>query len=184
MLLFIMNKNKILMLLFTGFILSSSSCDRERDESLDDKLSLEKIDYNGNELRIDGYFICLHGFAPYFLYRNGIIMGGTGEKNNDISIMEEWFRNGSYATHAQKYKYDWGIFQISGNQIKYEKWAPVQGPLLAATYEGVILNDTTFVINKSYRVQDAGKKAPSELHWEYHFKQFSPKPDSTNRFIP
>jgi hypothetical protein len=179
-----MNKIKILVMITLYTILSSSSCEGERNENLDDKLTLEKNDYNGNELRIDGYYICSHGFVPYFLYRNGIIMGGTGEKNNDTSIMEEWFRNGSYATNAQKYKYDWGVFQIDGNQIKYEKWVPVNGPFPAVTYEGVILNDTTFVINKSYRAKDIGKKAPSEIHWEYHFKQFSPKPDSTNRFIP
>ena len=99
-----MDNRKIYVLISISITLSISNCKWERDESLDDKLTLEKIDYIGNELRIDGYYICSHCFAPYFLYRNGIIMGGTGEKNNDISVMEEWLRNGSYATWAKKYE--------------------------------------------------------------------------------
>ena len=190
MLLFIMNKIKMLVLLIAGLILSSSSCDRERDESLDDKLSLEKIDYKGTELRIDGYYrrynyvdkeTVPRSVTPLILYRNGVILGDVGVPIDRTTQMEEWFKNGFYVSNSKKYQ--WGVFQINGNLIKYEKWAPVQGTLLAATYEGVILNDTTFVINKSYRAMDAGKKAPSELNWEYHFKQISPKPDSTNRFI-
>ncbi len=98
--------------------------------------------------------------------------------------MEEWCINGFYASVSAKYKYDWGVFQIDGTQIKYEKWVASEGPFSAFTYEGVILNDTTFVINKGYRMMDIDKKAPTEVNWEYHFKEFSPKPDSTNRFIP
>ena len=164
------------MLLSTGFILSSSSCDSKRNENLDDKLSLERVYYNGNELRIDGYYRRYNyvdkepeprGVTPFFLYRNGIIFGYAGVDIDKVSQMEEWFRNGNYVNNTSKYQ--WGVFQIDGEKIKYEKWTPVQGPLWAATYEGVILNDTTFVINKSYRANDAGKKAPSEHHWEYHF---------------
>ena len=66
------------MFLGVGFILSSSSCDRKMDESLDDKLSLERIDYNGKELRIDGYYFQNYVSDDYihifFLYQNGIIL--------------------------------------------------------------------------------------------------------------
>jgi hypothetical protein len=51
-----MDTIKMLMLLSTGFLFSSSGCDRERNERSDDKLTLEKVDYNGHELRIDGYY--------------------------------------------------------------------------------------------------------------------------------
>jgi hypothetical protein len=185
---YIMDKIKMLMLLSTGFILSSSSCDKERNESSDDKLSLERIDYNGNELIIDGYYYKKDPNRPQlsalFLYQNGTILYGSAFNIDNTNEVEERYRNGNYATNAAKYKYDWGVFQINGTQIKYEKWVPTNGPFPAVTYEGVILNDTTFVINKSYRALDAGKKAPTEHYWEYHFKEFSPKPDSTNRFIP
>ena len=179
------------MLLSASFVLSSSSCEREKDESLDDKLSLERVDYNGNELRIDGYFCRYnyvnkepepHGVTPYILYRNGIILGDVGVTADRISEMEENFKNGFYASNSKKYY--WGVFQINGDKIKYEKWVAGDPPMWAFTYEGVILNNTTFVINKYYRMADMNKKAPKEVYWEYHFKQFNPKPDSTNRFIP
>ncbi|MDR2914049.1 MAG: hypothetical protein LBV74_04340 [Tannerella sp.] len=184
-----MNKIKILVMISLYTLLSSSSCGR--DENNDDKLSLAKIAYNGNELRIDGYYCNYYyvdgksdprGITPFFLYKNGVIFGYVGSRVDRIDELEESFRNGEYVKTAEKYQ--WGVFQIEGSKIKYEKWATSEGPYRAFTYEGTILNDTTFVINKSYRAKDAGKKDPSEHHWEFHFKQFSPKPDSTNRFIP
>jgi hypothetical protein len=181
-----MNKIKILVMMGLYALLSSSSCGR--DENNDDKLSLAKIAYNGNEFRIDGYYYENDPYRPqfhvFFLYKNGIILDGNVIEVVKTIEKEEEYRNGYYATHAAKYKYKWGVFQIEGSKIKYEKWVPVQGPLRAVTYEGIILNDTTFVINKYYRMKDIDKKAPLEVNWEYHFKQFSPKPDSTNGFIP
>ena len=165
----------------------------KRDESLDDKLTLKRVGYNGNELRIDGYYRHYvyvgkepspRYVIPYILYRNGIIFGEDGASIDRIVEMEEQFRNGTYAIRAAERKWQWGVFQINGNQIKYEKWAPGETPFYAFTYEGMILNDTTFVINKYYRMRDVQNKAQTEVYWEYHFKQFSPKPDSTNRFIP
>ena len=190
MLLFIMDKIRMLMLLGAGFIFSSSGCNRERNESLDDKLTLERIAYNGNELRIGGYYYNNYysgeklSLTPYFLYKNGIILGGVSFRANEITEMEEKFRNGYYETLVTDIKYLWGVFQIDGNKIKYEKWVASEGPFSAFIYEGMILNDTTFVINKAYRMADINKKAPQEVYREYHFKQFTPKPDSTNRFIP
>jgi hypothetical protein len=124
----------------------------------------------------------LDGVIPYILYRNGIILGDVGAPIGKISEMEEWFRNGFYVNNSKKYY--WGVFQINGYKIKYEKWVPINEPFPAVTYEGVILNDTTFVINKYYRMKDIDKKAPTEVNRVYHFKQFNPRPDSTNRFIP
>ena len=165
-----------------------SSCEREKDESLDDKLSLERVDYSGNELRIDGYYYKNDPESPQisilFLYSNGIILYGGAFGIDETIKQEEKYMNGYHSTHAAKYKYYWGVFQINGSQIKYEKWVPVQGPLIAVTYEGVILNDTTFVITETYEMQNGQKKAPKEVYWEYHFKQFNPKPDNKNRFIP
>ncbi|MDR2916031.1 MAG: hypothetical protein LBV74_14600 [Tannerella sp.] len=186
-----MNKLKILVMITLNIILSSSGCDKERNESSDDRLVLEKMDYRGEELRIDGYYRRYNyvgkepkprSVTPFIFYRNGIILGDVGYPIDRISEMEEKFRDGFYATNAAKYQ--WGVFQIEGSKIKYEKWVPSDGPFSAFIYEGVILNDTTFIINKSYRMRDIDKKASTEVNWEYHFKPFSPKPDSTNRFIP
>jgi len=187
----IMKKISKLLILSLYLMFSSFSCLREgkRDESLDDKLTLKRINYTGNELRIDGYYYNIYyndkkepqGITPLFFYRNGIILGDVGVRIDKISEMEEWFRNGYYVNNAEKYQ--WGVFQIDGTKIKYEKWVPVQGPFVAVTYEGVILNNTTFVINQSYKMEKGNRIDLSKFDWTYHFKEFSPKPDSTNRFI-
>ena len=164
-------------------ILLSASCVR-RDESKDFPLTLEKIDYTGKELKTDGYYYrnFNSGSEPFigtcFFYRNGIFLNGTVFSVYDTIEKEENFRNGFYVTIvASKYKDLWGVFQIDGNQIKYEHWIPTEGGFYRTTSQkGTILNDTTFIINF-----DNGLEVTD---WTYHFKQFSPKPDSTNRFIP
>jgi len=44
--------------------------------------------------------------------------------------------------------------------------------------EGIILNDTTFQITK----YTSGSNV-SERNEVYHFREFHPKPDSTNKYI-
>ena len=63
----------------------------------------------------------------------------------------------------------------------FEKWYP-NSPGQPKVYirEGKILNDTTFHITASYRPDGSERREKDEI---YHFKQFSPKPDSTNNFV-
>ena len=69
-------------------------------------------------------------------------------------------------------KYVYGLFQIEVSIIKIEKWVPSSGgPTKAYLREGEILNDTTFYLMH---------REKKEI---YHFKQYSPKPDSTNKYI-
>ena len=79
-------------------------------------------------------------------------------------------------------KHDWGTFQINKDSIVFERWYPAE---VSKSYyrSGKILNDTTFVITESYRLRNGKKKEWREKNEVYHFKAFSPKPDSTNRFI-
>jgi hypothetical protein len=74
----------------------------------------------------------------------------------------------------------WGVFNIKDNIIKFERWYPGQGAKKAYVREGIILNDTTFHITKSYRSNGSELKDADEV---YHFRKFSPKPDSTNVFV-
>jgi hypothetical protein len=146
----------------------------------DDVLSIVRQDYQGNELRMNGYYY--HEitkeegtlYRRYALYRNGIIryLGA----NSDPDPIR--FQNGQHKTL-------WGVFQIKGKNIKYERWYPSSGgPLQSYVLSGIILNDTTFRITESYRMQKGIKTEESKENETYHFRKFSPKPDSTNRFIP
>ena len=116
----------------------------------------------------------------YFLYLNGVIINVNGYVINEG---EEEFRkriiDGSAISVIKRYQYKYGLFQISNNIIKIEKWAPGNGGFpLSFLKDGKILNDTTFVLynnSKEGEIDTIGNI--------YHFKQFSPKPDSTNKFI-
>jgi len=173
---------KILILIF---ILSLTvNCKKEK---LDDKLTMQRKEYIGNQLRIDGYYYYKYGNPEYismqFMYKNGIIMD-MGVSNKNIDAIETEILTPEYINAIKKYKCNWGVFQIENTSIKFEKWYPVSdGVYHAYVRSGAILNDTTFVINESYRFQDGQKTEIRSLNEIYRFKNFSPKPDSTNSFI-
>ena len=58
----------------------------------DEKLSLQREDYNGNELRIDGYYYWYNkennGTAVYFLFRNGVILLEGAFSSGDLNKIE------------------------------------------------------------------------------------------------
>jgi len=151
----------------------------------DDLLSLTLTPYNGNQLRIDGYYyqIGYDGktiFSPYFFYKNGILISPEG-MGNSLEEMDSYIKK--YYLDCQSYKkdkLDWGVFIVEGNIIKFGRWYPSERPLKAFIREGVILNDTTFQITKSYRSDSTEQRGKDEM---YYFRSFSPKPDSTNVYI-
>lgn len=96
---------------------------------------------------------------------------------------EQEYMNGSFKSFAKDIKYYWGRLIVEGSTIKFERWYPSSGgPLRVGVREGTILNDTTFHITESYRLQDGEKQDVKERDETYHFKALSPKPDSTNEF--
>ena len=84
------------------------------------KLTLEQEPYNGNKIRIDGYYY--HTYIGdkklmanvYFLYNNGVIINLGGYIVNEG---EQRFRkdiiNGSLISFAKRYKSHYGLFQIN-----------------------------------------------------------------------
>jgi len=148
----------------------------------DEKLTMRRVNYTGDELRIDGYYYCYFENTDitvvYFLFRNGILRSAGG-----YSRYIEDNREKEMVSYYDKYtKTDWGVFVIEGNTIQYEKW--VEGPsgvsLAINRCSGYVENDTTFHITESYY---SGRNETKQIDQTWHFKQFSPKPDSTNVYI-
>jgi hypothetical protein len=148
----------------------------------DDNLTLKRVDYKGNELRIDGYYYCYFEKTDitviYFLFRNGIIRntGGYSRYNEDNREQE------MVSYYGKSTKTDWGVFVIDGNKIQYEKWIEAPSGVRASINRrsGYIENDTTFHITESYYSGTGETKQVDEV---WHFKQFDNKPDSTNVYI-
>lgn len=168
-----------------GFILCFSILFSSCDKLLkNDELSLKRIPYFGNELRIDGYYYRKINndneefLNLYFFYSNGIVRYGGG---GYLSYEEVEDRIINHRLVDGRSRTDWGVFHITDNTIQFEMWYPSSGGG-APTYvrEGAIMNDTTFHITMSYRSNGKEKREKDEI---YHFRQFGLKPDSTNVFI-
>lgn len=153
----------------------------------DAQLSMVKRPYSDIGLRIDGYYYKFNNNRTsviiYFLYQTGIIQGGTTVQLANLSETEKWFKDGTFYQGSISYKIDWGIFNIDSSLIKFETWNPPDGggPLITRTNSGEILNDTTFHITKAW---ESDGDIYNNIDDTYHFKQFSPKPDSACPFIP
>lgn len=176
-------KNHTWILLALVFLVFSIACEKVLK---DENLTLKKSSYTGTELRLDGYYYFMNGqnlFETYFFYRNGISIhgGGNGSNTPPLQFIESQFVSESYLNSLKNCKTCWGIFRISGDNIWEEAWYPSSGGGLPVYIRyGKILNDTTFIITRSIHSKTGEE---NELNETYHFKQFSPKPDSTNKFI-
>lgn len=153
-----------------------------------EELTLPKQSYNGSELRIDGYYYLKYYpseneiyYSTYFLFQNGIILYGGAVKETELSRLENDFISYEWINTVRKHRDFWGVFNIKDDKILFERWYPNSPQPVPYIREGKILNDTTFHITVLYRPDGSER---SELNDIYHFKQFSPKPDSTNNFIP
>lgn len=153
----------------------------------DEDLTLKKHPYNGNEFRLDGYYYFLQKekiFSTYFFFRNGVVINGEAADPNSpdpIAFMDEVFSSESFADQIKRGKTRWGLFEIQGDSIVFERWVIAEGGYPVMRFSGNILNDTTFVITRAEYPQSGKVFQQNDL---YHFHAFSPKPDSTNVFIP
>lgn len=123
-------------------------------------------------------------YLLHFLYQDGTLLQFGGIKGNNNLNNQDYLAK--YIAESKTYinrenRTDWGVYIIDGNRIAFEKWEPSSGGgSKTVVRKGKVLNDTTFVITeklnhydgKIYHVQDT-----------FRFRAFSPKPDSTNRFI-
>jgi hypothetical protein len=154
----------------------------------DDDLTFIPDAYTGNELKIEGYYyrIDAYGYhSTYFFFLNGVMLDGGGVGGGvKLADWENEVRNGQLHEFAIALKHHWGVFIVKNKLIAFEKWVPRNGGdevTKAYRYSGEILNDTTFRIVSTERVDGSNSQI---VDWVFHFKQFTPKPDSTNSFIP
>jgi hypothetical protein len=173
----------ILILIMGLFVFAT--CKREKENAED--LTIPLSPYNGNELKTNGYYYRVSqdnmgntAYEIYFLYRNGVILYGGFPLLSELPEREISYSNGTYHTQASN-KTSWGRYDINGNQIRLEKWFPSSGGV-APVYmlSGTIINDTLFHLTASR--ESNGNNSVKTINQHFHFKQFSPKPDSTNSY--
>jgi hypothetical protein len=165
----------------TIVLFTNASCKKELHE-----LSMAKTPYIGNELRIDGFYYSNQVFTDYsgiaVFYRDGVCMNVYSriESQDTLSFIENGILlNESLMSNFRNTPNHIGVFQINAKSIEFETWEAGRDIITFSNY-GEILNDTTFLITKQVN-NDTGKS--ESLNLTYRFRQFSPKPDSTNSFI-
>lgn len=175
---------RTLILLCTLVLLNSSCCLFLYTEE-DDPLYTKKMDYNGNEIKLNGYYYKSNDTNYYseghFFYRNGIFID-VGGLRNSLSEYDEYIIDVMNYEYYKNQKACWGVFIIEDDKILLERWQPFN-PFRAYIKQGEILNDTTFQLTKIYRMVNEEKTDEIEINEIFHFREFSPKPDSTNVFI-
>jgi len=150
-------------------------------------LTIPLRSYNGTELRTNGYYYWIYENTLgqsiceiCFLYRNGVILYGGAHLMSELPEVEASFTSGEYDASTNN-RTNWGRFEVIGNYIRYQRWFPSSGgPAPVYLNTGVILNDTLFHLTHSRKVH--GEDSVRSLDEYYHFKELSPKPDSTNSF--
>ncbi|MRJ08843.1 hypothetical protein EDL98_02860 [Ornithobacterium rhinotracheale] len=175
---------KRIALLFISFFVLASCLDSDRK---DEELSLQRKEYTGNNLRLDGFYYLTwindgveEFYATTFLFKNGIQfgLGGGGPVREMDSTMKKYLGI-NYKTR----KSGWGVFAIKNEEIVMESYGATQLGYKVIRQEGKILNDTTFVVKESSKIVDGQKTDVKKVNDVYHFKEFSPKPSSENDFI-
>lgn len=144
-----------------------------------EELTLERMNYTGNELRIDGYYYhqlndVIHSFV---LFNNGTYLSlGYNDNLGSLFDLDEIIKNENIIADLKEKQWFWGVFKVSNNNILIDRWLPGNGgPYPVELLEGDILNDETIMIT-GFRQTD--------VEDEFKFRHLSPKPDSTNMFIP
>jgi hypothetical protein len=161
----------ILRLLLVLLIFNLFSC-----KTIEPKLKSTKNFAAPNVLSLDGYYYqnTDKGSYAFFLYRNGTYLGlnGYGECNN-LKCYESSIQELRHLTT----KSNWGVYEIRGLKILIKHYFPIGfGSYRIRTFEGIIKSPTKIVI-ESINEEKLGDERV------YTFHAYSPKPDSTNKFI-
>lgn len=168
-------------------------------------LNKTKVPYSGNSLRLNGYYYCLgkeffNGFNKnytegFFLFPNGVylrVLNGSFDTKLNINqillsfdqIVLDRIKIKNYSNN----RIGWGLYSVRDSSIEIENWdhSADGGAYPTRTLKGKVVNDTTIHFHKligAHPNNKGGKKKVISINETYHFREFSPKPDSTNVFI-
>ena len=148
----------------------------------DDKTTLEQRDYEGDNLRIDGYYYkdvseddeLTHIFI---LYENGVVMAPGGVKLSEAeNKIKKLIDNNNRSDVIDM----WGLFEVEDSTISLEYYLPSMYGHHTYLMRGTILNDTTFRMTEG---KSSDESKYESIDYLYRFRHTEAKPDSTNKFF-
>ncbi len=141
-------------------------------------LKMKRMDNLTNKLKLNGYYISCGDsndtslYEVLILYNNGVLRNYADRKKEDcIEENNEHLRR--KGTKPAELPYYLGVYVINEvNDIVTECWYSTDYYYPTVQHFGKIVNDSTFYL----KYEESGN------HF-FRFVPFSPKPDSTNKFI-
>ena len=149
----------------------------------DEEFSIVRKPYLGNEIKTNGYFYSYDSTSKStsikLFYRNGVVLSGGRYLSQDLNIIESEIS--SYFETIRNDKNSWSPFEVKNNTLIIETYYdnPPSCRLLTQRMSYEIQNDTTIV----WRKTDHPGYKDKIYHTVWYFKEYSPKPDSTNVFV-
>jgi hypothetical protein len=154
-----------------------------KDIFKDEELTLGLVPNYSDQIKINGYYYQSDSITTnvvvWVFYRNGIVCFlGTGRS---LGYFENAFQNKEALSNIYANKSAWGLYQLNNDTIITNGLFLYPGELrrISTISKGTILTDTTILFKLSIKSNNTIYLRNDTLH----FKQFSPKPDSTNVFI-
>jgi hypothetical protein len=109
-----------------------------------------------------------------FLYSNGVVVNPGVVRDCNMSKLTK-----TIPTVIFDSRYEWGVFTVDTINITLKRWYPgINYPFLIST--GVIINDSTFVLNE---VTNQYGRHEFAMQDTFHFQHLELKPDSVSKFI-
>lgn len=148
----------------------------------DDKCTIQQSNYEGDNLRIDGFYYKDVNENDeltqiFILYRNGIVLVPEGVKLSEAdNIIKKLIDDNPRRDVIDM----WGLFEVEDSTISLEYYLPSMYGHHTYLMRGKILNDTTFKMTVGRWSVDFKDES---IDYLYRFRKTEAKPDSTNKFF-
>ena len=174
---------RLLLMAFVLFFFSSCFWDSFWEWlNPDDKCTLQLRNFEGDNLRIDGFYYedvseYDENAELFILYENGVVMvPGSIKLSEAENRVEKLIDNNPRRDVIDM----WGLFEVEDSMISLEYYLPSMYGHHTYLMRGIILNDTTFQMTEGRWSVDSKEESINHL---YRFRKTEAKPDSTNKFF-
>jgi len=189
-------REKIQVLVVVWLCLSGYHCQRLNPCRDFPDLQTEPNQPDDDRLRLAGYYYEVVTDTPsdgnvatetIVLYQNGVATAGGSIIVNSLVELDNEVRSVDRADLYKEARDFWGIFTADSLEIELAHWMPKPCGKYGVKRRGRVLSDTSFVLTTQVGI---GKSAPAptilepDISQTFYFRPFSPKPDSTNDFVP
>ncbi len=177
-----MNRSMAKFLFLSGiFIMLLTNC-KKLGLCNDDELSIDRQNYEGEELKINGYYYEESSSEYpelYFFYKNGIVISACGAGREDVIN-----GNITISSTGVDTKSGLGVFNVNNDTLELEYWTPTSYGCFRTMYlKCEILNDRTLAILRKESREDGETVSVDNSIVTCYFVSFDAKPDSTNNYI-